>query len=265
MGYALVTGASGGIGKEFAKILAAHGKDLILVARSDDRLREIASELHRDHGVHVVRFAMDLTEEDAADQLFTTTQDAGYFVDTLINNAGFGDLTGFLDSNWHRSRSLMQLNMVTLAHLTYLYGNEMRRHHFGRILNVSSVAAAFAGPNMALYYASKAFVLSFTEALSAELRGTGVTATAICPGPTATAFGANARMSATGRNFMTMMRPMPASAVAARGYRAMMTGRTTVYVGPLTKAGFAAARILPRCVTRAICKYANGTPEGPKF
>ncbi|MFR0557723.1 short-chain dehydrogenase [Pseudoscardovia radai] len=263
MGYALITGASGGIGKEFARILAQHGKDLILVARSDDRLRDIADGLEKRYGVHVVRVALDLSEEDSAQQLFSITQGAGYTVDTLINNAGFGDLTGFLDSNWYRSRNLMELNMVTLVHLTYLYGNEMRAHHFGRILNVSSVAAAFAGPNMALYYASKAFVLSFTEALSSELKGTGVSATAICPGPTATSFGVNAKMS--GRSFMTMGRPMSAADVAERGYRAMLRGRTTVYVGPLTKAGFLAARILPRRVTRAICKWANGTPQGPHF
>ena len=263
MGYALITGASGGIGKEFARILAEHGKDVILVARKENALKALATQLHKQYGVHAVAVAIDLTDEDAAGELFSLTQDAGYFVDTLVNNAGFGDLTGFLDSNWHRSRDLMELNMITLTHLTYLYGRKMREHHFGRILNVSSVAAAFAGPNMALYYASKAFVLSFTEAVADEVRGTGLTVTALCPGPTGTAFGANAHMS--GRNFFTMAPPMSPKAVAQRGYRAMMTGRTAVYAGPITKAGFFAARILPRRVTRAICRWANGTPGRPAF
>lgn len=263
MGYALVTGATSGIGREFAEILAQHGKDVILVARHENALKALARTLHRTHGVHAVAVALDLTDEDSADELFQLTQDAGYFVDTLINNAGFGDLTGFLDSNWHRSRDLMELNMITLTHLTYLYGRVMREHHFGRILNVASVAAAFAGPNMALYYASKAFVLSFTEAVADEVRGTGVTVTALCPGPTGTAFGTNAHMQ--GRNFLTMGTPMSPKAVAQRGYRAMLTGRTAVYAGPVTKVGFLAARILPRRVTRAICRWANGTPAHPAF
>ena len=263
MGYSLVTGATSGIGREFASILAQHGKDVIVVARRENALKALAAQLHEQHGVHAVAVAIDLTEEDSADELFSLTQDAGYFGDTLVNNAGFWDLTGFLDSNWHRSRDLMELNMITLTHLTYLYGREMRKHHFGRILNVASVAAAFAGPNMALYYASKAFVLSFTEAVAEEVRGTGLSVTALCPGPTGTSFGVNARME--GRNFLTMVEPMSPKAVVQRGYRAMMTGRTAVYVGPVIKVGFFAARILPRRVTRAICKWANGTPGRPAF
>lgn len=194
MGYTLITGASSGIGRELASLFAADGHDLVITARNRTALAEVKSLLERRYGVHVETFAIDLSENDAPLKLYDYTTSHGFIIDHLVNNAGFGEWTGFLDGTWRRQHEMMQLNMNALAELTYRYGRDMRDAGAGRILNVSSVASMMAGPYMAMYFASKAFVRSLSEAVAYELRGTGVTVTCVCPGPTATGFEKAAKM-----------------------------------------------------------------------
>ena len=233
MGYALITGASGGIGRELAALFAADGHDLVITARSQERLDMIKTKLEQRFGVHVVTFAIDLSEANAPKKLHDFTTSQGIAVDHLVNNAGFADWTDFLDADWNRQNEMMQLNMHALAELTYRYGRDM-----------------------AMYFASKAFVRSLSEAVAHELRGTGVTVTCVCPGPTTTGFQKAANMS--GRNFFTMTKPATARQLATYAYRRMMRGSTLAYHGPLTKAGALAERVLPRALTRRIAAFMNG-------
>ena len=256
MGYALITGASGGIGRELAALFAADGHDLAITARSQERLDMVKTKLEQRFGVHVVTFAIDLSEANAPKKLHDFTTSQGIAVDHLVNNAGFADWTDFLDADWNRQNEMMQLNMHALAELTYRYGRDMRANGHGRILNISSVASMMAGPYMAMYFASKAFVRSLSEAVAHELRGTGVTVTCVCPGPTTTGFQKAANMS--GRNFFTMTKPATARQLATYAYRRMMRGSTLAYHGPLTKAGALADRVLPRALTRRIAAFMDG-------
>ncbi len=256
MGYALITGASGGIGCELALLFAADGHDLVITARNQAKLDEMKNFLERRYGVHVETFAIDLSEDGAPMELHDYTTSHGFVVDHLVNNAGFGEWTGFLDGSWHRQHEMMQLNMSALAELTHRYGRDMRDAGTGRILNISSVASMMAGPYMAMYFASKAFVRSLSEAVAYEMRGTGVTVTCVCPGPTATGFEKAAKMS--GRNFFTMVRPTTARELATYAYRKMLLGRTLAYYGTFTKSGAFAERALPRAVTRGIAAFMNG-------
>ena len=256
MGYALVTGASNGIGRELAALFAANGHDLVIAARDRNRLDEVRRRLERRFGVHVETFAIDLSEPDAPRKLHDFTDSQAIHIEYLVNNAGFAAWTSYLDADWDRQRRMMRLNMETLAELNYRYGRDMRDAGHGRILNISSVASMMAGPYMATYFASKAFVRSLSEAVAHELRGTGVTITCVCPGPTATGFAKAARMH--GRNFFTMTRPATARQLAAYAYRRMMRGDTLAYHGALTKAGAFAERLLPRAAARRIASFMNG-------
>ena len=183
MAYALITGASSGIGRELAALFAADGHDLIITARRQSKLSEVKRTLERRYHVRVETVALDLSEPDAPRNLHDYTVSHGLTVDHLVNNAGFADWTGFLDADWHRQHEMMQLNMAALAELTYRYGRDMRGLGHGRILNISSVASMMAGPYMAMYFASKAFVRSLSEAVAYELRGTGVSVTCVSPRP----------------------------------------------------------------------------------
>lgn len=256
MAYAVVTGASNGIGRELAALLARDGHDLVIVARGRAGLDRVKSVLERDFGVHVETLAADLSEDGAPERLHEFTRSRGLQVDTLANNAGFSEWTTYLDGDWDRQRRMMRLNMEALATLTRLYGRDMRDAGYGRILNISSVASMMAGPWMAMYFASKAFVRSFSEAVAYELKGTGVTVTCVCPGPTSTGFAKAAHMS--GRNFFTMTRPATARGLALYAYRRMNAGAVLAYPGAFTKAGAFAERALPRALTRRIAAFMNG-------
>ncbi len=263
MAYALITGASSGIGLELARVFAAHGHDVILVARSAEKLDALAAELMRDHHVTAVSLPCDLSEPDAAERLHKTTCEAGYAVDNLVNSAGFGDWAGFLDSDWDRQAQMVQVNVTALMQMTYLYGNDMRDAGFGHILNLSSVAAFYAGPYMADYYASKGYVLQFSEAVAEELRGTGVTVTALCPGPTRSGFEAGSKMGKGAR----MFKVLPASssaAVARRGYAAMQRGRHIVQQHALIAVMNVWARVAPRRLAAVCAEFVNGHPHDPK-
>lgn len=257
--YTLITGASGGIGYEFAKLFARDGHNVILVARNAEKLNALKESLEGHYGVEIETIPMDLSVPNAARKLHSETEQRSLAVDHLVNNAGFGDLSGYLDQTWERHMQMAQLNMVTVMQLTYLYGRDMRRTSFGRILNVSSVASMAAGPNMAMYYASKAFVRSLSEAVHEELKDAGVTVTALCPGPVATGFEKAAQMS--GKNFFTLAKPATPEHVAAYGYRKMMRGSALAYPNAIVHAANFATRLVPRALARKVCMTVNGVPQ----
>ena len=179
---ALVTGASAGIGAELAKLCAADGFNLVLVARDAERLAHLASDLARAHHIQARVLAADLSNPLAPAQVFEQLQSTP--IDILINNAGFGLRGAFAETDWAAHARLIEVNMTAPAHLTKLFLPGMLQRKRGRILNVASTAAFVPGPFMAMYYASKAFLLSFSESIANEVEGTGVTVTVLCPGPT---------------------------------------------------------------------------------
>jgi uncharacterized protein len=239
---ALITGASSGIGTELARQLAADNHDLILVARRTDRLEAVATPL-RAAGATVKVIAMDLLQQDAVARLAQQIDSSGLRVDVLVNNAGFGLSGPFVDSDAEAVNDMLTLNMVRLTAMTRRFVQPMLRRGRGRVLNVASLAGFQpAGPGMTVYYATKSYVLSFTRGLASELRGTGVTATALCPGPTRTEFDAVAGASTT--RLFRWLPLMDARTVAAAGLRAMNAGRPTVVPG-LSNALLAFAGGLP--------------------
>src|ERR1035438_7015579 len=199
---ALVTGASSGIGLELARIFAREGYNLVLVARSADKLRLLASEVEKAHGTRSLILATDLAEPGAAAYVLDQTARAQIVVDILVNNAGFGQYGLFADNDLEECMRQIQLNVTTVTHLTRLYLSGVIRRTSGRILNVASTAAFQPGPLMAVYFATKAYVLHLSEALANELKGTGVTVTCLCPGATATEF--HKRANATGMRLLKM-------------------------------------------------------------
>lgn len=248
---ALVTGASGGIGQAFALVLAERGFDLVLTARNEEALAE-ASDQCRRHGVGCVVIAADLSEQDAPSRLWNALLDAGLSVDVLINNAGFGDYGFFAQGDIEKQRAMMQLNISALTELTRLALPGMQQRGWGRVLNVASTAAFQPGPLMAVYYASKAYVLSFSVALSDELKGTGVTVTALCPGPTDTGF---IKAANAAKNPLFKLATMPtAESVARYGYRQMMRARTVAVPGFMNKLAIAVMRHLPMVWSAAIVR-----------
>ncbi|WP_281666851.1 SDR family NAD(P)-dependent oxidoreductase [Parascardovia denticolens] len=167
---ALITGASGGLGLEFAKILAKKKYDLVLVARNEGKIYSLKNELESEHGISVYPYAADLSAVDAALNVFNYTLENGITIDVLINNAGFGDSDSFADSDWRKQYEMVQLNVVAMMQLTHCFLNPMIEQWHGKILNISSVAAFSAGPYMSIYYATKCFVRSFSEAIAEEVK-----------------------------------------------------------------------------------------------
>src|SRR5512137_1041621 len=213
----LVTGASSGIGLELARCFAADGCRLVLVARKGNVLEALATDLRKAHKIQAQVITTDLAHPDAPARLLAHLQAAGLKVDVLVNNAGFGAQGRFAELPLQRQLEMLQVNITSLTHLTRLLLPGMIERHRGGILNVASTAAFQPGPGMAVYYATKAYVLSFTEALAEELAGTGVTVTALCPGPTQTNF-AEAAGARTSRLFNKTA--MSAASVAKTGHRA---------------------------------------------
>ena len=225
---ALITGASSGIGAELARCHAARGGDLILVARSEDRLRQLADELERAHRVKVMVIAKDLTAMRAPREIYDEIKAAGVTVDYLINNAGFGGRGRFHERAWEDDLAMIQLNVLALTALTRLFLPDMVARDAGKILNVSSTAALVpAGPLQAVYYATKAFVTSFSNALAEELHDTHITVTALMPGATATEF---ARVSGMDKTSL-FSQTASAAEVARDGYDGMLAGRLDVISG----------------------------------
>lgn len=251
-GAALITGASAGLGAELANLCAAGGYDVVLVARGAARLAELADSLARTYGVAARPVAADLADPAAPAEIFA--QVGGAPLDILINNAGFGVRGAYAETDWGTEARLLQVNVVALAHLTKLFLPGMLRRRAGRILNVASTAAYVPGPFMAMYYASKAFVLSFSEALANEVRGTGVSVTALCPGPTRTEF-AQAAGIADSRLFHGPT--MGAAEVAREGYWAMMAGKPSVIAGARNRWMMRGARLVPRDWLAGITRQLN--------
>lgn len=246
----LITGASGGIGYELAKIFAREQYDLVLVARSGEKLAVIKEKLEEDYGILAEIIVKDLSLKDAAEEIHGALSTAGKHVDILVNNAGFGDFGEFAYSDWNRQYSMVQLNITALMHMTKLFLKPMLENKNGRILNVASIAAFQPGPNMSVYYATKAAVLSFSEALSRELKGTGVTVTALCPGPTRTGF-EDAASLGNSKLFKTF-KAAPAEDVAAFGYRSLIKGRAVAVPGFINKLLVFTVRFTPRGLVREI-------------
>jgi len=247
---ALITGASGGIGYELALLLARDGFDCILVARSRDKLDELAARLESEFRVKTLVVARDLSKPTAVDEIYEEVSAASMSIDVLVNNAGFPVYGRFVDTDWQTELDMLQVNVVALTALTKLFVRGMVERRNGRILNLASTAAFVPGPLMAVYYASKAYVLSFSQALANELQGTGVTVTALAPGPTRTGFQKRGVME---DSRLVRGQIADAKSVATAGYRGMMRGKTIVIPGFSNKLIPWVARVSPRgAVTRVV-------------
>lgn len=254
---ALITGASRGIGEEFARILAEDSIDLIVVARSEDDLNELKDELESEHGITVTVLSMDLASPESAKKLYESVQDRRLQVDILINNAGFGDHAEVLDTHQDRINDMIQLNMTTLSLLCRYFAEDMHERDVGSILNVSSLAAYAPGPYMTTYYATKAYVQSFSEALASELDDTNVSVTSLCPGPVKTGFQEEAGMEGSdlienAPNLMT------ARATAEYGYRKMKRESRVAIPGVFNKCLGVFIKFFPRKWTTDIIGYLQG-------
>jgi short-subunit dehydrogenase len=261
---ALITGASSGIGLHLAHEFAKHGHPLVLVAPVEAELQQIAEELRREHNVDAHFIAKDLEQADAAQEIFDELQGKGVSVDILVNNAGHGQTGKFWEIPIERDLSILRLNIEAVLRLTKLFLPPMIQRGRGRILNTASVAGFEAGPLLAVYHASKAFVLSLTEALRVELEETGITVTALCPGPTDTDFFPKADMLET-RAFQKagVMAPQP---VAEAGYKALIEGDPIVVPGGMNKMLVFARRFLSESAQAKMNKkfYERVPPEDQK-
>jgi short-subunit dehydrogenase len=249
---ALITGASGGIGYELAKLFAKDHHHLVLVARSGTKLAQFADELQRQFGISVKSVALDLAVPTAPQVLFDQLQREGTVVDILVNNAGYGKLGEFAQVPAEESLGQIQLNVTALTHLTRLFLGPMLQRGSGKIMNVASTAGFQPGPLMAVYYATKAYVISFSEALANELAGKGVTVTCLCPGATETGFASRAGNDKS--RLFKQLGPMDAKTVALKGYRGLMAGKTLVIPGLKNWLVTESLRVSPRKLVTAVSR-----------
>ena len=255
---ALITGGSTGIGFELARQFAAHGHDLVLVARHADQLEAAAGKIEGKYGVSVTTNAIDLADPESPQKLFDSLTGDGAHIDYLVNNAGFGHGGEFVDTDIDRELDMIQVNCASLVHLTKLFLPPMVKRKEGRIMNVASTAAFQAGPLHSIYYATKAFVLSFSEAIAEELRKTGVTVTALCPGPTESNFADRAGTKKS--RLFTQAKVATAEEVARYGYAAMMNGQRVAIQGFQNKLMIQAERIAPRILVNKIARRVSEAP-----
>src|SRR3954470_1251721 len=252
---ALVTGGSGGIGLEIAKVLAGKGFNLVLASRKRDTLEAAAGQIEGKNDVSVQVFAVDLRRREAPEEIFDFLSNENISVDVLVNNAGFGLGGEFAETELTRELEMIQVNIAALTHLTKLFLPAMIKRRSGRILNVASTAAFQPGPLMAVYYATKAYVLSFSQALAEELRNAGVTVTALCPGPTRTEFAAEAGVSNS--RLFSLFGSADAGEVAEYGFRAMMDGTRVAIPGIKNKIVAQVNRFSPRAITAKVVRIAQ--------
>ncbi|MCE8006583.1 SDR family oxidoreductase [Aestuariivita sp.] len=253
--WTLITGASTGLGVEFARLAARDGHNLILTARSKDKLDALARDLASD-GRDIVVIPADLSRQDEVERLWAEAS-TDRRIDVLVNNAGLGSHGDFASGQtWAREMQSMTVNMTALAYLMKQAIPQMEAIGKGRILNVASVAGFTPGPNMAVYHATKAFVVSLSEAVAEELRGSPVTVTALCPGPTQTAFFEAADMG--GVRLLELGKPMSARKVAEAGWLAARIGKRIVVPGALNKVLAFLPRITPRQLTTIIARKVMG-------
>jgi hypothetical protein len=249
----LITGASAGLGFEFAHLFARDHYNLVLVARSGPKLDELAEQLPQRHGVSVKTIPVDLGLPRAAQDLFEETQRAGVHVDILVNNAGYGKSGEFAAIPVEEEYGQIQLNVTALTLLTKLYLGPMLERRSGKIMNVASTAAFQPGPLMAVYYATKAYVLSFSEAIADELRSSGVQVTCFCPGATLTEF--QKRAETENSRLFKQLAPMDAKTVAEDGYRALMAGKSLAISGFKNWLVAESVRFAPRKWVTAISRW----------
>jgi hypothetical protein len=226
---ALITGASNGIGYELAKVHAENGDNLILVARSKNKLDELKYELEDKHNISVFTIGKDLSQSGAAQEVYDELKLKSISIDYLVNNAGFGDFGLFAESDWNKQERMIGLNVTALAHFTRLFLPDMISRRSGKILNVASTASFQPGPTMSVYFATKAFVLSFSEAVNEEVRELGITVTALCPGSTHSGF--QAASSKEGSKIPERKNIATSREVAEYGYQAMMKGKAVAIHG----------------------------------
>jgi len=250
---ALITGASGGLGYEFAKLFARDHYNLVLVARSGDKLNKLADDLQKQHGVSVKAVALDLGAPPSPQFLFDQLKREGIAIEILVNNAGYGNFGEFSKMPIADALGQINLNITALTVLTRLFVPAMVERHSGKIMNVASTAGFQPGPLMAVYYATKAYVISFTEAIANELKASGISATCFCPGATETGFAARAGNDKT--RLFQKFAPMDAKTVAADGYRGLMKGKTLVISGTKNWLVAESVRFAPRKAVTAISRW----------
>ncbi len=249
---ALITGASAGIGAELARVFAANEHDLVLVARRRDALEALAGQLEGKHGISATVIVDDLGDPEAPERIFAAVRAARIDVDVLVNNAGFGLGGEFSETPIEREMTMVQVNVTALVQLTKLFVAPMLQRRRGYVLNVASTAAFFPGPMMSVYYATKAFVLSFSQALAEELSSSGIVVSCLCPGPTETEFASVAKVRKSKLFNATIA---DARQVAEFGYRAMMAGERVAVQGARNKLLVQAQRFVPRSlIARAVKK-----------
>ncbi|MFZ6026717.1 MAG: SDR family NAD(P)-dependent oxidoreductase [Chloroflexota bacterium] len=253
---ALITGASSGIGLELSKLFAADGYNLVLVARSTAKLEQLAKQIRQKHPVQITVLPKDLSEPQAPGEIFETIQGKGIHVDILVNNAGFGVQGDFSRADLDESLQMIQLNVASLTALTRLFLPAMLERKAGRILNVGSTGSFSPVPSMAVYGATKAYVLSFSEALAEELRGSGVSVTAFCPGMTITGFQERAAIKESG--LLVRFGAMRAVDAARSGYKAMQGGKVVALPGPFNRLLALSIRFSPRGLTRRLSRWMMG-------
>lgn len=249
---ALITGASNGIGYELAKVHAAKGVNLVLVARNKDKLEELREEIEEKKKVWVYTVGKDLTLPGAVKEVYDELKSRSISIDYLINNAGFGDIGLFEESDWDRQEKMINLNIMAVAHFTRLFLPDMICRGGGRIMNLASTASFQPGPTMSVYFATKAFVLSFSEAVNNEVREHGITVTALCPGPTHSGF----QSAASGRDpklFKGNKFPSPRE-VAEFGYRAMLKGKSVAIHGFKNSFFIKSLKFVPRSLVLTLTR-----------
>jgi short-subunit dehydrogenase len=255
---ALVTGASSGIGADLARELARHGHDLILTARREPELEALANEL-RAFGATATVITKDLAVPAAPRELATEIERRGMQIDVLVNNAGFGDVGPLVREDADRIDAMLQVNVASLTALTRAIVPGMVARRRGRVMLLSSTAAFSPGPNMAVYCASKAYVLSFGEAIARELRGSGVTVTTLCPGATVTGFGAESGAENLPLFKSSLVPKMSSAEVARAGYRAMMKGRPVLVTGFINKVVAFSGPVFPRFIVFPVSRLLLGS------
>jgi short-subunit dehydrogenase len=256
MTTALITGASSGIGLEFAKIFAAAKNNLVLVARSGGRLLQLGDELQKEHDISVRVIGADLSKMAEVQKVYDTCKAYDIEVDYLVNNAGFGDFGFFIESDWNKTEQMLDLNIKSLTKMCHLFIPDMVQRKSGKVLNVASTAAFQPGPTMAVYYASKSYVLFLSEAIYNELQGTGVHITCLCPGATESGFQSASNLQ---ESAMVKGKKLPtAKEVAAFGYKAMMKNKLTVIHGMKNFILANSIRFTPRKMVLSIVRKMQG-------
>ncbi|MGB5849673.1 MAG: SDR family oxidoreductase [Ignavibacteriaceae bacterium] len=249
----LITGASEGIGLEFAKIFAKEKYDLVITARNETKLNELADEIKNKHNVNVRVLAKDLLIQNAGEEIFNELKNENVVTDVLVNNAGLGVFDNYWNVDLHDEQNMLQVNILVLAQLTILFAKDMVNRGGGKILNVASTAAFQPGPTMPGYYASKSFVLRYSQAINFEMRRKGVQVSTLCPGPTITEFQTRAKMNGT--NMFKRRFAMNAEDVASIGYEGLMKGSSVIITGGLNWLAAMASRIVPSKISMRVVNW----------